>query len=426
MWDDSLVGVKSMDRERHLLTFSSAAGHPAGAFGVHKYEIFNTREGMTRPGQWMLDRAAGKVVYWPLPGETMDRIEVLAPRVESIIRLEGTRQLPVKDVTIQGLILSVTTTPLQAGGFGAGRFDGAVNVSQAQACRLLDLEVVNCGGQGINVRGGGVSIERCHVHHVGACGIRAGGCTIHNNTIDHVGLTYPSAIAVVGGGETVITHNEIHDTPYTAINCGGSNSRIEANHIYQAMQVLHDGGGIYCFAGKNMVLRGNLIHDIDDTGGYGSSAYYLDERSEDCVVEGNLSYGVARPSHNHMALKNTIRNNVFVYDGDMRLTFPRCKEFRVERNVIVAAGSIKFDNVDELTLKHNVLFSKTGVVTGVHLRDYSAAGQGPLEVDETNTLADPKLLDYKSGRIRFAQDSCVRSLGIPDLDVSNAGRLPRP
>jgi len=423
MWDDSLVGVKSIDRESNRVTFSSPTGHPAGAFDVHKYEIFNTREGMTKPGQWMLDRTAGQVVYWPLPDEDMTRIQVMAPRVESIIRLEGTRQNPVKDVTIQGLTLAVTTTPLKAGGFGAGRFDGAVNMNQAQGSRLLDLDIINCGGQGINVRGGGVHIERCHVHQMGACGIRAGGCTIHNNTIDHVGLTYPSAIGVVGGSETVITHNEIHDTPYSAINCGGLNSRIEANHIYHAMQVLHDGGGIYCFAGKNMVLRGNLIHDIDDTGGYGASAYYLDERSEDCVVEGNLSYGVARPSHNHMAKNNTIRNNVFVHKGDMQLTFPRSTQFLLEHNVIVAAGSLKFTNVDALTLRNNVLFSGAGAVTGVHLKDYGTTGQDKIQTDTSNAMTDPKLLEYKSGRVRFAPDSCVIQMGIPALDVSNAGRI---
>ena len=426
MWDDSLVGVKSIDRQSNRLTFSSPTGHPAGAFNVHKYVIFNTRAGLTRPGQWMLDRAQGRVVYWPLPGEDMSRIEVIAPRVESIFRVEGTLQDPVRDVTIQGLTLAATTTPLKAGGFGAGRFDGAVNISHAKHCRLLDLDVVNCGGQGINVRGGGVHIERCHVHQIGACGIRAGGCTIHDNTIDHVGLTYPSAIGVVGGHDTLITHNEIHDTPYSAINCGGRNSRIEANHIHRAMQVLHDGGGIYCFAGKNMILRGNRIHDITDTGGYGASAYYLDERSEGCVVEGNLSYNVAWPSHNHMALKNTIRNNVFVYDGDMQLTFPRCTEFQVEHNVMVATGSIKFTNVDEVTLRRNVLFSGTGQVTGVHLKDYSATGQETIQADESNSMVDPKLVDYETGRVRFAAGSCTEPMGISALDVSNAGRRSPP
>jgi hypothetical protein len=415
MWDDSLVGVAAVDRGLRQLTFSSPCGHPPGAFGVQKYVVFNTRRGMTRPGQWYLDRVREKVVYWPLPGEDMEKTDVWAPVVESIIVMQGTEAKPVADVTIRGLQLQVTTTPLRAGGFGAGRFAGAMDIRSARNCRLLDLEIANVGGQGIKVSGGGVHIERCHVHHVGACGIKAGGCTVHDNLIHHVGLTYPSAIGLTGGANTVLTHNTVHDTPYTAINCGGADCRIEANHIYRAMQVLHDGGGIYCFAGKNTVLRGNHIHDITNTGGYGSSAYYLDERSENCVVEGNLSYGVARPVHNHMAHHNTIRDNVFFYDGDARLTFPKSSDFRLERNVIVAAGSIRFENVDAVTLAGNLFYSETNTILG--------AGRQSLNPGPTNVVADPQMVLGRDGRVQFARTSPAADLGIAELDVSRAGCL---
>jgi hypothetical protein len=415
MWDDSLVGVQSIDREKHVLTFTSACGHPPGAFGVQKYAVYNTRAGMTRPGQWYLDRKREKVVYWPLPGEDMEKADVWAPTVESIIVLQGTEAKPVVDVTIRGLQLQVTTTPLQAGGFGAGRFAGAIDIRHARNGRLLDLEIANVGGQGIKVSGGGVHIERCHVRHTGACGIRAGGCTVHDNLIHHVGLNYPSAIGLTGGANTVLTHNTVHDTPYTAINCGGADCRIEANHIYRAMQVLHDGGGIYCFAGRNTVLRGNHIHDITNTGGYGSSAYYLDERSENCVVEGNLSYGVARPAHNHMAHHNTIRGNVFFYDGDARLTFPKSSDFRLERNVIVATGSIRFENVDAVTLAGNLLYSETNTILD--------AGRQSLDPGPTNVIADPQMVLSRDGRVQFARTSPAADLGIAELDVSCAGCL---
>jgi len=415
MWDDSLVGVKSIDREKHVLTFSTACGHPPGSFGVQKYAVYNTRAGMTRPGQWYLDRKREKVVYWPLPGEDMEKADVWAPTVESIIVLQGTEAKPVVDVTIRGLQLQVTSTPLQAGGFGAGRFAGAIDIRHARNGRLFDLEIANVGGQGIKVSGGGVHIERCHVRHTGACGIRAGGCTVHDNLIHHVGLTYPSAIGLTGGAHTVLTHNTVHDTPYTAINCGGADCRIEANHIYRAMQVLHDGGGIYCFAGRNTVLRGNHIHDITNTGGYGSSAYYLDERSEHCVVEGNLSYGVARPAHNHMAHHNTIRDNVFFYDGDVRLTFPKSSDFHLERNVIVATGSIRFENVDAVTLEENLLYSETNTILG--------AGQQSLDPGPANVLSDPQMVLSRDGRVQFARTSPAVALGITELDVSRAGCL---
>ena len=426
MWDESMVGISVMDTVSQTLTFANPSGHPPGAFGVKKYVVRNVREGLTRPGQWYLDRSAGKVVYWPLSGEDMTKAEVFAPTIESIIRIEGTRGKPASDITIRGITLSVTTTPLEAGGFGAGKFEGAITITSAQNCRLLELEILNVGGQGIKASGDNIRIERCDVHHTGACGIRCRGtgCIVNDNHIHDVGLTYPSAIAMQGGGrDCEISHNEIHETPYTAVNCGGQNNRIEHNLIYHAMQELHDGAGIYCFAGNGLVLRGNFIRDIVDTGGYGASAYYLDERSENCLVEGNLSVGIARPSHNHMAKRNTIRNNVFISDGDARLTFPKSSGYTVEKNIVYARGKIVLENLDAITtLQNNVLFSKAGIVQARKLNNYSQSGTYQLKADSGNLLDDPLVLEFKAGIVKFAPDSLAVKLGIKPIDVSHAGR----
>ena len=425
MWDESLVGLAGIDAESRILTFAKPSGHPPGAFGVNRYVVWNIREGMTQPGQWYLDRTAGKLVYWPLPGEDMDSAEVIAPVLESIIRIQGTRERPAADITIRGLTLTATTTPLETGGFGAGKFDGAVSITLAEKYRLISLEIVNVGGQGIKASGEGLRIEDCHVHHAGACGIRCSGtqAVVTDNHIHDVGLTYPSAIALQGGGrDCLISHNEIHDCTYTAINCGGERNRIEHNLIYRAMLELHDGGGIYCFAGKDLILRGNFIRDIVDTGGYGASAYYLDERSENCLVEGNLSTDVLRPAHNHMALKNTIRNNVFVSDKDARITFPRSSDYVFEKNVIHAKCKIVFENPDAVTtLRQNVLFSAEGVVQCKKLDRYSQTGSYALESEGENLLVDPLLVEFEKGVVRFAADSPALKVGIKPIDVSDAG-----
>lgn len=427
MWDESLVGISAMDTKSHTLTFSTPSGHPPGAFGVKKYVVWNVREGMTEPGQWYLDRTAGKLVYWPLPGEDMDKAEVFAPTIESIIQIKGTKNKPAKNITIRSLVLSVTTTPLKAGGFGAGRFDGAVSISSGQNCDLVNLEIVNVGGQGIKISGSNLRIENCHVHHTGACGIKfsGAGSIVKNNYIHNVGLTYPSAIGLQGGGkDNEISHNEIHNTPYTAINWGGEKNRIENNLIYRAMLELHDGGGIYCFAGNGLVLRGNFIRDIPDTGGYGSSAYYLDERSENCLVEGNLSLNVARPTHNHMAKNNTIRNNVFICNEDARFTFPRSSDFVFEKNVVYAKGKIVFDNIDAITkFRYNVLYSTEGRVQGNKMSRYSRTGSEQMQPDN-NLFADPLFVEFEKGKVSFAAQSPVVKFNIEPIDVSRAGRRP--
>lgn len=426
MWDESVVGLASMNAEDHTLRFATSAGHPPGAFGVKKYVVWNVRQGITEPGQWVLNKAAGTLVYRPRPDDDVAKAQVIAPTIASIIRLHGTKEKHIRDVTLRGLTLSVTNTPLTAGGFGAGKFEGAIQAHLADNCVLENLRLVNVGGQGIRTwQCDNWLVSRCEVADVGACGlmIRGTNCRTVDNHVHHVGRLYPSAIGIWGGGTNcLIAHNEVHDTPYSAVICGGQDNRIERNLLYRAMLELHDGGGIYISMCKRITLRSNVIRDIPDTGGYGASAYYLDEQAEQCVVENNLSLRVARPSHNHMAKNNTIRNNVFIIDGDAQLTFPKSADYRFEQNIVYAKGTITFTNPDAITtLAKNVLFSAKGQVKGVALKNYTKTGESPLDVRGDNVLADPLFVDPTKENYRFAPDSPAARLGIKPLDSAAAG-----
>ena len=61
MWSESLVGVAANDTANHTLRFKTEATSPPGSFRVNRYVVYNVREGLKRPGQWYLDRMAGKV-----------------------------------------------------------------------------------------------------------------------------------------------------------------------------------------------------------------------------------------------------------------------------------------------------------------------------------------------------------------------------
>lgn len=347
MWDESLVGVARNDAARHELIFSTPAKSPPGAFQVKKYVIFNIREGMTEPGQWYLDRSAGKVVYWPLAGEDMARAKVVAPRLERVVRIAGTKKQPVENLTLRGLSLQATTTPQKPGGFGAYAFEGALSLDGALKCTLDALDVGNVGGQGMVVRQMAESrITGCQIHHCGACGVRAEGADtlFARNHVHHVGLYYPSAIALTVSSRADkgfhVYRNEVHDTPYSGIVGSGQNHVIEENLIYRVMLEMQDGGAIYGGMSRS-ILRGNMVRDVVKMGeGYGVSSYYLDEGSHDCLVERNVSVGVLRPTHNHIARNTVVRDNVFVCDGDMQLSFARSAAYTFENNTLFATGKV--------------------------------------------------------------------------------------
>ncbi|MEW6355030.1 MAG: right-handed parallel beta-helix repeat-containing protein [Planctomycetota bacterium] len=426
-WDESVVGLAGMDEQNHVLRFSNTTGHPPGAFGVKKYVIWNTREGMTEPGQWYLDRTNGKVVYWPMPNEDMTTADVLAPTIETIISIAGSEKDLARGIVIRGLTLAITNTPLRAGGFGAGSFAGAVTMVHAEGCRLTDLKVVNVGGQAVKSwKSNGLRVENCDIHHIGAGGIRLGGDdnVIANNAVHHIGLTYPSGIAVsCGGCRNRIANNTVHDAPYSAITCSKDDNVIEGNRVHHCMQELLDGAAIYITFCKNVVVRGNFVSDIADPTGSQRPAYYLDEQAEGCLVEGNLALDVPVLLNNHMARNNTIRNNVFIAEGDGEVTFYNSSDYHLERNVIYAKGKLLFLKHNAIvTMPNNVFFSGAGAVEGEKMERYKPLGREPIAPREGTVIADPMFDRIEDGIVTFKPDSPALRLGIKPLDVSKAGR----
>lgn len=427
MWDESCVGIAAHDPTTRTLKLTPKCGHPPGAFGVKKYVLWNLQEGMTEPGQWFYDRAQNRIVYWPKPGEEMARLHVVAPTQTSILTLRGEPGRPITNVTIRGIHFAATTVPLVAGGFAAAAFEGAISLRDAHDCTFDRVVVRGVAGHG--AKGSGTlrrtRIENSEITDCGAGGIYVGGegAVIRNNHVWKVGRSYPSAIGIYQGGrDCLVSHNEVHDCSYSAINYGGVSNVVENNLIYDCMKVLHDGAAIYMFAARDCILRGNLARDITDTGGYGASAYYLDERSTGCVVENNVSLRVNWPVHNHMATNNIIRNNIFVVPGDAKLTFVRSTDFTFERNVLYAAGKIRVEGVNGVAnWVNNLFFSESGVYESVILSQYSPKTTNTNPPPNTVT-ENPRLQDPARGEYRLRPDSPAHRLGIQPLDVAKAGR----
>ena len=371
MWDESLVGVARNDIQHHVLIFSFPCIKPPGGYGIMKYVIFNTREGMTRPGQWYLDRTAGRVVYWPLKDEDMERVKVIAPKIEQIFNISGTQEKKVEKITIRGLSFSVTTTPLKPTGSGDNPLKSTVNIGFANQCALEKLEILNVGGLGISAQQmTNCSIVDCNIHHTGGVGVRFSGSDsfISGNHIYNAGVNYPSSVGLSANGDRLhIYRNEVHNIPYCGITGGGNDILIEENHIYLVMQELHDGAAIYCYNGKRIIYRGNLAHDIVPFGkGYGVSSYYFDSHTRDCIMERNISLRVSRPFHLDYTTDASLRDNVFITDGDMTLSFQQSADCIFEHNTLVAPGRITIGQPNAIkTWKNNVIYRNGQVINGL-------------------------------------------------------------
>lgn len=435
-WDESMVSLASLDEATQTVTFATPAGHPPGAFGYWRpeartYVAWNLRQGMLRPGQWYLDRTEGKLVYWPLEGENLAEAAVLAPTCNCILDLGGDEGQPVTDVSLRGLSLACTSAPMVTGGFGAAKFPAAISGEHCRNLVLDGVNIANVGGGAIKIGSGrDVRIERCDLGHTGGSGVilRSEQGLIRDCEIHDIGLAYPSGIGVLASGARVdIEHNHFHHTSYSCIHLSAGGSRVQSNLFHDYMQTMLDGGAVYVGFCKGIQVLGNVVR-----GGGGtqqSHAYYIDEQSEDFLVEGNLAVNARWPSHNHRSANCTIRRNVLVDDGDSLITMMLCKGFVFEKNIWFAHGRLTLQAFRDSIARMggNLLHSGSAqAVAEWFLPPWTSECIEALPTRDGTVYGDPCFTNPAGGDYTFGPDSPAAFIGIEPIDVRKAGRLTRP
>ena len=75
-----------------LIVSALAITYDFPAFGepiqrVGQYYVENVFEALTEPGEWYLDRKSGRLYYAPMPGEEIENSEIIAPKLEYLIKM---------------------------------------------------------------------------------------------------------------------------------------------------------------------------------------------------------------------------------------------------------------------------------------------------------------------------------------------------
>jgi hypothetical protein len=338
-WDDSYVGLQSIDTIKNFVTFTYPATHPAGAFAswverAKTYIVWNTKEGMKHPGQWYLDRTAEKIYYWPYSYEKISNIEVLAPTQNQIIKFDK----GARNITLENLKLSCAGAPMSNTGYGTTSIQGAIQATGVNHLTLKNISIQNVAGWAIKIRGSDIDISDGEFSNAGAGGINYQGnnISLERCGINNLGKLYFGAVGINGGGKNnLVSHCELFNIPYAAINGLGKSSLAEYNLIYNFKLELKDGGAIYCYGGDSTIYRNNaaLFKKSNSIVGW---TYYFDELSKNCIMENNLAVNSLAPVHNHMANEIIIRNNLFIDQGKQTINSILCSNVHFKGNTFVA------------------------------------------------------------------------------------------
>jgi len=462
-WTASRHRIKSLDTDNKLVQFTGPSNWPMGYWEKNqRYYVEFVREGLDEPDEWYLDRNTGVLTYYPRPGEDMTAAEVIAPKPEELLRLEGdpAEGKLVEHLRFEGLSFQHTAWIMPE----AAQVDGqaaaflttaAVYAVGARHCVFKQCEIAHTGGYALWLQLGSKDnrVEECHVHDLGAGGVRIGEAAlptepelqaernqVHNCFIHDGGNVYHAGVGVWIGrsSHNTIDHNEICDFLYTGVSVGWSwgyapttahHNRIEYNHIHHlGWGQLSDMGGIYCLGiAPGTRLAYNRIHDVLSYA-YGGWGLYTDEGSTDVVMENNVVYRVKDGAfHQHYGRENVVRNNVLAlsatYGQIRRSREEEHSSFTVERNIIYSngvpmlGGNWKNGNYK---LDSNCYWDASGQVPtfpgGLTLAQWQEKGY-----DVHSVIADPKFVDPQHFDFSLQPDSPAIALGFKPIDTSRIG-----
>ncbi|MBU0606939.1 MAG: right-handed parallel beta-helix repeat-containing protein, partial [Armatimonadetes bacterium] len=459
-WTASLHWIDKLDTRRHTVSFTAPSGWPLGTWEAEqRYVIENCLEALDMPGEWYLDRQAGRVYYLPLPGEDPNQSDIVAPVLEQLLVFKGNpdKEQYVQHVRLQGLAFEHADWQVA----GRGRADGQAAVWLSGAvfgrgmlnCALEGCEIAHVGQYAVWLEQGCRDnvIRQCECHDMGAGGVKIGEtatvteaklATAHN-TVDNCylhdgGNVFPAGVGVLvlRSSSNCVTHNEICDLYYTGVSVGWSwgyapssanQNLVEYNHIHHIGQgVLSDMGGIYTLGiSPGTRLRYNLIHDVESHS-YGGWGLYPDEGSTHMLLENNICFRCKTGGfHQHYGRENVIENNIFADATLMNVSRTREEahaSFTFERNIVyctnptVLGGSWKNNNYRmERNLYWNAQGSKLEF-SGLTFAQWQSEGR-----DLESVVADPLFVDPENDDFRLKKGSPALKLGFHPIETAKIG-----
>ena len=447
-WVDGHNTIARVDEAANKVTFS-----PRAMMGVMdsknlpaRYYVSNVKEALTEPGQWYLDRSAWKLYYLPLKGETPEKVEAVAPRLEMLLRLEGTGKQKIHGLRFENLDFryaesSITDPARQA----ASIIPGAVALQDAVDCTFYGCAFANIGAYAAEVAEGCADncFIACRFENLAAGGVKidAGSehTTIADCTLKHGGQYWHSAVGVLvmDSARNRVLHNEIADFNYTGVSAGwvwgygptqAFDNLIEYNHIYDLGHgMLDDMGGIYTLGTQaGTVLRGNVIHDVSKYE-YGGWGIYPDEGSSGLLIEGNLTYRTQGGGfHQHYGRDNFVRNNIFALDSECALRRSRnetIRSFTIARNIIYLGPKEKVLESNwgdgNYTMRENIYWREGGGV--IDFQGKSLAEWQRAHHDQGSVVADPLFADPKAGNFTLKPESPAFKKAFKPIDAGQAG-----
>jgi hypothetical protein len=478
-WVESRLPIASVDQKERIVAFGKRSVFQLAAGDL--YCVEHVPDVLDEPGEWYLERKAGRVYYQPQPGEKIERIEAVAPILNQVIRIEGKPEAKqfVERVDFKGLTFSHTEwcfpegfqsaknklqispePQAEVGGFAQAAIGvpAAVWGEGVHDCRFENCTFSNLGNYGLELARGCVSnrIVSCEFGDLGAGGIKIGETAIRQNELEQSGYNeiadckihdggkmFASAIGVWIGqsANNRIAHNLIHNFYYTGISIGwtwgygpslATNNLVAFNHVHHIGvksdgdgPILSDMGGIYTL-GKQPGTRilNNLWHDIAGVQ-YGGWGIYFDEGSSGILAASNLVYRTTHGGfHQHYGETNMVWNNIFAFGRDQQIQRSRAEphpSFSFETNIVYFdSGALLAGEWSgtNYQMDWNIYFDARTDAKEMKFANKSLEEWRQQGNDRNSLLDNPLFVAPKENNFALQSNSPALKLGFKQIDFS--------
>ena len=465
-WTASLHWIAELDEERQIVRFTAPSNWPIGYWErTQRYYVENYREALDAPGEWYLDSNTRTLYYQPMDNEDLPQTRVEAPVLRKLVQFNGDPETGrfVEHIRLHGLSFGYAdwarpkTKVRPTGRRRPGSKPRSSRAERAIASWTGVKSPMSANTASIsNAAAHIIKLARCHVHDLGAGGVRIGHMsspasanqatehnTVENCWIHDGGNVFRAGVGVWIGrsSHNHIAHNEISNFDYTGISVGWSwgyaessahHNVIEYNHVHHIGRgVLSDMGGIYTLGvSPGTVVNNNCFHDIQSYA-YGGWGLYTDEGSSGIVLENNIVYNTKTGGfHQHYGKDNVVRNNILAFSLQGQIQRSRQEKhnsFTFERNIVIfdngqlLAGNWGDDNFE---MDYNVYWHTGGEVVrflNLDFKAWQAKGK-----DTNSIIADPHFADATGRNFQLNPESPAIKLGFKPIDRQRIGLIGDP
>lgn len=363
--------VSSFDNENRRLYLREGAVMKYYTSPYFRFE--NIAEELDSPGEYYIDREDGILYFYPPENTdknavltlTMPTHSTLNTSVNSLIRLDGCRNIIFENLTFKG---------------GRG---SAVTGNDNHGISFINCDINSFGAHGIRLDASDkITLRNNRIHDVGQNGIEFTRCGNYDKIIPNYNLVCNNDIynfarlersykAGINFGYRCVgaaaARNHIHDGPHAGMIFYGVNNEIYGNEFdnlvteFSDMDALYANNSNYPWERGNRIY-GNYFHDIGKSSMNGVHqinvrAIRTDNKGCGLNVFGNLFVGIGDGNNNNIGAvtaegtHNRIVNNLFVDCNETYINTQKYVEKTADENGCLYGNNDTINGVKVSELK---------------------------------------------------------------------------